>query len=455
MASRLLASLRSTTLRFVVLFFACQVLLTGGALLFIAKASEAALEREQQGALGELRDGLLESFRAGGQPALARQIGLELEAVQPETLVLLLARADGAIVAGNLGAWPAPAPKAAGWRIIYLYRTGATRPEPMGIIATQLGDGSHLLTGHVLTGRLQMLTIYRQAVAWILLAAMIPALVLAALLARMIDRKVAAIAVTAEQVGSGALSQRVPVDGSGDSFDTLGQGVNRMLERIERLVGELRIVTDGLAHDLRSPITRLKSRIEQATLDVRDPQALATLEGVGKEADSLLAMLTTALQISRAEAGIGAASFGEVDVGLLLADLDEIYGPIAEDAGMTIAGSAATPLTARLHRELVSQALGNLIENAVKYAAGGSRIALEAERRDGALIIAVADDGPGIPEHLRAEALRKFGRLDPARSAGGAGLGLSLVEAVARLHGGSIALDDNRPGLRVTLRLPI
>ena len=181
--------------------------------------------------------------------------------------------------------------------------------------------------------------------------------------------------------------------------------------------------------------------------------ALDALEKVSVEAETLLAMLTTALQISRAEAGIGRERFVDTDVSAMLVDLVELYGPVAEDKGMVLSWNAPSELIVSLHRELIGQALGNLIENAIKYAQGGRKIALVATPATDGVTLSVADDGPGIPEARRADALKKFGRLDPARTISGSGLGLSLVEAVARLHGGDIALNDNAPGLKVVLTI--
>ncbi len=446
---------RSTTARFIALLFLSQLLLTGGILAFVQRSSEATLVDEQKELVTELRDGLVAGYREGGEGQLVKLIDARLQAVQTEVAVILLARADGTIVTGNLGAWPTIVPKSTPWKMIDLYRTSVDHPEPMGVIATLLPDGRHLLTGHVIDGQAKLAQLNQEARIGALLLAVPLALLMALVLGRIINRRVSAIASTAEAVGQGDLSHRVILDGSGDAFDSLGHGVNAMLERIETLVSELRIVTDGLAHDLRSPITRLKSTLERAIIDTDDPVALSALEKVSTESETLLAMLSTALQISRAEAGIGRERFVETDVREMLQDLAEIYGPVAEDQGMVLSSKAPAGLKLMLHRELISQALGNLIENALKYAQGGTRITLSAETAPNGIAFCVADDGPGIPEERRAEAQKKFGRLDPARNIAGSGLGLSLVEAVAKLHGGTIVLEDNAPGLKITLTIAV
>lgn len=447
------ALLRSTIARFILLLFLSQLALTGGVLYFVRQSSEATLLREQKELVVGIRDDLVAGYREGGERQLVELIGARLQAVETEVPVILLIRGDGTVLAGNLGAWPTVIPKPTTWKAVNLYRTSSQRPEPMGLIATSLPGGEFLLTGHVIDGSVRLKNLNREAMIGALLLTIPLALLLAVLLGRMINARVGRIAATAEAVGGGDLTHRVTLDGSGDSFDALGHGVNAMLDRIETLVGELRIVTDGLAHDLRSPITRLKSTLERAIIDTHDPVALGALEKVSVEAETLLAMLSTALQISRAEAGIGRDRFVETDVPAMLADLVELYGPVAEEQGMVLSCNTPGELTVSLHRELIGQALGNLIENAIKYAQGGRKIALAAiPARDG-VTLSIADDGPGIPEARRSEALKKFGRLDPARTISGSGLGLSLAEAVARLHGGDMALEDNAPGLRVVLTI--
>jgi signal transduction histidine kinase len=250
------------------------------------------------------------------------------------------------------------------------------------------------------------------------------------------------------------LSQRVAIGDGDDALARLGRALNAMLDKIEALVMELRLVTDGLAHDLRSPVTRLQAVIERAAASADDREARAALETAQLEAEGLQAMLTAALQISRAEAGIGRDRMVPVELSTVLDDLAEIYGPIAEDKGFTLTAHAQPGLVLPVHRELLGQALGNLVENALRHAEGGSRIDLAARSEGETIVVSAADNGPGIVADRRQEALRRFGRLDPSRHATGSGLGLSLVEAAARLHGGRVELDDAGPGLLVRVILP-
>lgn len=444
---------RSTIARFVGLAFLCQFLVAGGALLFVQQASQRTVMAAERQATEALRDELLSSYQQDGEAALARQIALRLKGAGGESLAILLATPDGRPIAGNLGAWPATVPERANWHMIELYRLGRDQPDPLGIATLRLPDGDRLLTGVTLASSLHLRGIYEEAISIAFLVSLALTLGIAIVLGRILARQVSGIAATANDVAVGALHRRVETDGSGDAFDRLGQSINAMLERIDELVGQLRIMTDGLAHDLKSPVTRLISVVEQASARTQDEGALDALESVRREADTLQTMLATALLISRTEAGVGAGMMRETDVGALLQDLAEVYGPLVEDSGFTLTVEAPDGILFPLHRELISQALGNLVENALKYAAGGDHIALCAGLGDDVLTLRVCDNGQGIPPERRAEALKRFGRLDPARGKPGSGLGLSLVEAVARLHHGELELGDGAPGLHVALRL--
>lgn len=445
---------RSTTTRFVLLAFLLQLPITGGVLFFAQHRSEQALVAAQQGWVEELRRELLIAHQETGPAGLARAIDERIRSVRGDLAVILLADANGRRIAGNLSAWPPVLPDQTPWRTTDLYRVGSNRSEHIGASTMLMPDGTQLLTGRVIDADSHLTSINREALIAALIMGLLLTMLSAILLARIVSRQIDRIVRTAGAISEGALQDRVPIDGSGDAFDALGVAINTMLDRIGSLVSELRLTTDGLAHDLRSPVTRLTSVLERAMLETSDPQASAALEKVALEAETLLGMLTTALLISRTEAGLGREAMVEISLDTLLRDLVEVYGPLAEDGGFMLEAEAAPGVGARLNRELVSQAISNLIENALKYAEGGTRITLSAIAVDGVLQLAVADNGPGIAEARRGEAMRRFGRLDPARQASGSGLGLSLVEAVARLHGGTIALEDNGPGLRVVITLP-
>lgn len=443
---------RSAITRLLLLLFALQLAVSALVLGYAYLASARAVEREERAAVAGLRDDLLAEWRGGGEPALARLIATRLATPGADLVALLVGR-DGRPLAGNLDAWPATVVADTDWRVITLYRRNGLTPEAMGVAARLLPGGARLLAGRAIDGNFRLAAINARALTAALLIAAPLAWLMSALLGRVINRRLDAIATTAVAVADGDLARRVPRDRSGDAFDALGAGINAMLARIETLVAELRIVTDGLAHDLRSPLTRLTSMLERARADTRDPAALAALDGVAAEAEQLLTMLATALQISRAEAGIGRDRFADTDIDALVADLAELFEPVAEDAGIALTAEA-TAGHVRVHRTLTQQALTNLVENALKYADGATTIRLSARRDGDSLVLSVADNGPGIPADRRDEARRRFVRLDPARHVAGSGLGLALVDAVARLHGGALTLADDGPGLRAELTLP-
>lgn len=434
------------------MIFVLQLLAAGSVLLYARYAISSRFTHDQQVIVSELESDFRAWHRNGGDTAVAEEIERRLNSLKGENIVVLLVDANAQRIAGNLESWPTVVPWTTPWRTIELYRIGSASAERLGIRATTLPGGSHLLTGRVIENDLRLRAISEYAILAAFILALPLALLAAAIVSRLIDQRIVGIADTATAVGDGDLSRRVPRTGSGDSFDLLSEKVNAMLARIELLVRELRIVTSGLAHDLRSPIVRLTATLEEAATEVRDPAAIKAIARVSIEAENLMSMLSTALQISQAEAGIGRNRFVDVDVAEMLADIAELYEPALEAEGLAIHVSVPS-IRFRLHRELISQAIGNLVDNAMKYADGASRIDITAHLKESQLEITVADNGTGIAIDDRAAALRRFGRLDPSRHTSGAGLGLALAEAVARLHDGTITLGDNQPGLRVTLAL--
>ena len=451
----LLRSLKSTTGRIALVFFLAQSALVGAALLFMNSVTANVIDNGAQDYAQELRADISDSFRVSGVAGATVAVDKRLEAFGRRDAVIAFAAHDGRMIAGNLPRWPEGIGPNTRWRSIRLYRAGAAESELMGVTAGDLPQGYRLLTGQVMEGEDRLTHASEVAFLTALAAGLVLALIASFGFARLIGRRIARIASTAQSVAIGDLSQRVAHDGTGDAFDRLAEAINTMLTRIEALVTELRLVTDALAHDLRSPVGRLRATIERATRSTRDAVALEALGSVADEADRLLRMLTAALQISRAEAGLGSEQFSDFDAAAMLADLAEVYGPVAEEQGFVIETRIPATASIHAHRELLGQALANLIDNALKYAVGGSRVVLELTTTATSVSIAVSDNGPGIAPDRRAEALRRFGRLDPARQTGGAGLGLSLVATVAHLHGGTLTLKNAAPGLRAELDLPV
>lgn len=432
-----------------------QLASVGLALLVMHGFTQRALTNEAQNFVSELHQDLSDEYRQGGLRGARAAIAERIGPLGRRDSVIALRAPDGTVIAGNLDDWPATLGDHESWRLISLYRSRASNAELIGLTTSAFPGGYRLLVGEVMADEVRLRQTSETAFIVALLLGMVISSLGAWLFARFIGKRVAAIADAAEQVSKGDLSHRIAADESGDAFDRLAHGINAMLARIDVLVSELRLVTDSLAHDLRSPVSRLKAMVERAITSTRDTAALEALGTVSEEADRLQNMLTTALQISRAEAGLGRDQFREFEAGTLIADLVEVYGPLAEDCGFEIVFADAVSVTVSAHRELLGQAIANLIDNALKYAIGGNRITLQLAASSELVTISVTDNGPGIPAAQRDEALRRFGRLDAARQAGGAGLGLPLVSTVAHLHGGQLTLADAAPGLRAVMSLPI
>jgi signal transduction histidine kinase len=425
--------LRSSHIRFLGLILLLELLFGAALLLSVTQLVRADLNAADAAIATEARDTLLAIGRDQGDQSLISAI---TDRANEDDGIILFADKSGKRIAGNLAVWPPTIAASTSWATASLYRIGDTQPGPFGITATRLPDGRRLLVGERTDDSDQMRQTVESALLTGLLMALPLAVVGAWLVVNIIDRRIAHIAATAAGVGAGDIERRVPLDGSGDSFDTLGRTINAMLDRIGELLAELRVVTDSIAHDLRSPLTRLRARIDRA-METEDPVALrGAIDGISREADQLLAMLATALEISRMEAGIGRNRIVPTDVHAMLVDICELYEPLVEEQGRTLSVSGEAALSAPVHRELLGQALSNLIDNALKYSVGAMRLYVLEE--EGVLVIGLADEGPGIAEGREAEALRRFGRLDAARGIAGAGLGLSLVAAVAHMHGGRI-----------------
>ncbi|WP_267435590.1 ATP-binding protein [Sphingomonas sp. GM_Shp_1] len=439
--------LRSTTLRFALLVFALQLVGAGAMVAMVRHLTRSEIAAQAEDAASDLRDELSGMWATGGSAAVRAAVDRRLNTDRLPQSVILLTDPRGRFVAGNIADWPPNVP-APGVATIEIFRIGHSQPERMRVMATRLPDGSRMLAGHVVESELRVALAMEEAMAVGMAAAIVLAALAAWAAARMIEARLEGTVATAHAVAGGDLSRRVQRNGGDDAFDSLAQAVNAMLDRIALLMTELKVATDGLAHDLRSPLTRLRATLDRAMAECRDENARIAVARALDEGDRLLAMLDTALRISRAEAGLGRDAFVQTDLAEMIRDVADMFEPLAEDRGMTIRAEGAETLVGTVHRELLGQAVANLIDNALKYGAG-----LITVRVEPGPVLTVADDGPGIPPERREEALKRFGRLDAARTESGAGLGLSLASAVAHLHGGSLALEDNAPGLMVRMTL--
>ncbi len=397
--------------------------------------------------------GLAEQYRTQGLPRL-RQVIEQRSAAQPHRAsIYLLTDPAGRWVAGNIDRWPDATPGEGGWMTFPVaVQPDGLHTENRRAVAQsfRLRGAYRLIVGREVEERLQLQTKIKQALSWGLGLTLLLGLVGGLLMSRGLLRRVDTINRTTEQIMAGDLSQRIAIKTSrGDEFDQLAGNLNAMLEQIERLLNGMRQVTDNIAHDLRTPLNRMRSRIEVALLSDDDKETLQpVLEQTLKDAETMIGTFNALLDIARAEAGSERAAFETVDLTAIINDIVDLYQPLAEDRGQVIETSITPNQRLNANRHLLSQALANLLDNAIKYTPEGGRISVEVV--DGPTIT-VADTGPGIPETAHHQVLERFVRLDETRGTPGSGLGLSLVGAVAKLHSAILRLEDNQPGLRVVL----
>jgi signal transduction histidine kinase len=423
-------------------------------LSFIYWSTAGLIERQTDETVQAEIRGLAEQYRDEGlvrlMELIARRSGPE---GSPENVYLLTGPGLQPL-AGNLTGWPRDAVAEDGWMEVSLGR----QDDPTGTAhiirgrAFELAGGYLLFVGRDTVERGDFRSIVAGALAWSVLPALLLGLVGGALIARYSLSRVDAVRAASEDIVRGDLSRRVPLTGSGDEFDRLAGTINDMLARIETLMGGMRLVTDSLAHDLRSPLTRARSAIEMALRQHADAETYRqALEQTAAELETILRTFEALINIAQAEAGLNRLTLMGLDLSALARDLLEVYQPIAEEAGLELSGEIAADIVIHGHRQLLGQALANLLDNAIKYSAPGGRITLELAASEKGATLAVTDNGPGIPEEQRERVLQRFVRLDDSRGTPGSGLGLSLVAAVAKLHDVDLELVDNDPGLRVTL----
>lgn len=436
---------RSAHFRFLLLIVVIELCLAGAMLAVVARQLHNAIDARDESVTSQLLDDLVDQASSSSSPEFQRSLATRLKGMRGRGDILALADEQGRILIGNVRAIPKALGTDSGPRWLVVDAGGDSNRRRYFIGVRTVHPGYHLLVGHASERSEGLRGAITDAALSSLLAALPLALLGAWLAIRVIEGRVERVSATAAAVAEGRLSERVPLDGSGDSFDKLGAGVNAMLDRIGALVEELRILSDSLAHDLRSPIMRLRARIDTALSNpYEDADWPEVLGAIGLEAQRLQAMLSNALEISRAEAGLARRQMAEQDLGVLIADIADLYEPLVEESGRSLLLDLAQSCRALVHREMLTLAISNLIDNALKY--GSGTILLSVARREGEAAICVADEGEGIADDQLPVALSRFGRLDNARSKEGAGLGLALVEATVRMHGGHLRFhrEDGR-----------
>ena len=420
--------------------------------------------------VGEISD----IFGRRGLLGLVRTI--ENRALRPGANLYLVTTPNGQAIAGNVGSLAPGVMGTTGWsETAYRRLDDQDNADHRALVhVTQLSSGFRLLIGRDLEERRRLFGIVAKAAQWSILVVVVLGIGGGIFVARRVLRRIDAMTGTTQRIMAGDLSGRLPVGRSGDELDRLAGNLNAMLERIEALMTGLKEVSDNIAHDLKTPLTRLRNRAEEALAkSATEAEYRAALERTIEESDGLIRTFNALLMIARAESGQARGNMDDFDAADVAQGIQELYEPLAEDNGLTLHVKTEQ---AGLHgnRELISQALANLVENAIKYgqpapalqplsaeatsaeAVGnsGKDILIEARRDGDQVLLSVTDHGPGIPEADRAHAVERFVRLEASRTQPGSGLGLSLASAVATLHGGALTLSDAHPGLRATLALP-
>ncbi|MBV7516007.1 HAMP domain-containing sensor histidine kinase [Ensifer sp. ENS12] len=464
--SKLRVLFRTTAVRlsalYLILFSLCAAFLV----FYVTGMSERLLQQQTRDAVTAEVAQIEQVYNRAGMNGLLRS--LERRARQPGANLYVIAGPSGEILAGNVASLEPGLLDSEGWTerpFAYQRYTDETKKDSHVALAhvLVLDNGLRILVGRDLQEPQKFRALVRQALMVALGVMGLGALVIWFGIGRNALKRIDRMSEASTKIMAGDLSQRLPMSGSGDEFDRLSESLNAMLGRIEKLNEGLRQVSDNIAHDLKTPLTRLRNKAE-AALALKGTSQRGALEEIIGESDQLIRTFNALLMISRVEAGSSAAEMSEVDLSEIVSDCVELYEPVAEDVGLKLEAEVIKNVGISGNRELIGQALGNLIDNAIKYADGADNplIKVSLEKRDGYVLLSVADHGPGIPAAMHDEVVKRFVRLDESRSKPGTGLGLSLVEAVMETHHGSLRLADTEPaagdggkGLTVQMVFPM
>ncbi|NDV87799.1 HAMP domain-containing protein [Aurantimonas aggregata] len=456
--ARLKALMRMTAVRlsavYLLLFAVCAVVLV----FYVTATASNILKSQSRAAIAEEISELAVIYETAGIIGLVRTI--DRRARQPGASLYLATDATGRIIAGNVESLQAGVLDKGGFtENVFGYERFADNAEDRYHIAVaevvSLPNGMRILVGRDQTEQERFRQVVRSALTLALALMGAAALLAWVFVGRRALQRLDRMSAASNRILAGDLTERLPVTGAGDEFDRLSENLNRLLARVALLQEGLRQVSDNIAHDLKTPLTRLRNRAE-AALGGGVPRE--ALEGMIGEADQMIRTFDALLMISRVEAGSHPVLKDRIDIATIVADVCELYEPLAEEVGARLIVDAPSPVPALVSRELIAQALSNLIDNSLKYAVGEGRpttVTIRLSASEGNCVLSVADDGPGIPADQHERVLERFYRLDQSRTMPGSGLGLSLVQAIARVHDGELALEDAAPGLRVVLVFPL
>jgi signal transduction histidine kinase len=444
---------RSAGFRFGIVYAMLLAVSATALALFLWWATAGLLDRQTEAAINADAQGLSERWADGGLPALVVTIEDRLAQNIDDDAIYLLTDPAMKRIAGNLASWPPMVTDTGPWYELPVMRAG------MKSLATvqryELPGGFHLLIGRDVQVRAQLRKMLTDALLWAAIVVILMATIGALVIRSLFRRTLANISATSIAIAGGDFAQRVRLTGRGDEFDQVAEVINDMLDRIGRLMDGVRQVSNAIAHDLRTPITRARTRLEDAALHAETADDLrAAIERATMDLDSIVSVFQALLRIAEIEAGSRRSSFARVDLAPLLAEVVDLYDAVAEERGITLRLDTPEAVPAFGDKAMLQQAVANLVDNAVKFSPDNGTVRLTASI-SAMILIAVQDSGPGIALEDREKVTDRFYRGEAARSTPGSGLGLSLVLAVAQLHGGLLRLEDARPGLRAILSLPL
>jgi signal transduction histidine kinase len=445
--------LHSAGVRFAAIYALLLAISAAALALFLWWATAGLLDRQTEAAIQADVQSLSERFAAGRLPALALTIEDRLTQNVEDDAIYLLVDQAGRRIAGNLEHWPQSVEESGALYELPVERAGV---RSLALVESYpLPGGLRLLIGRDIQVRAHLRSLLTDALLWALLVVLAMASFGALVVRSLFRRTLANVSATAAAIAAGDFTQRVRLTGRGDEFDQLAETINDMLDRMARLMEGVREVSNAIAHDLRTPITRARARLEDAAAHAGSVTELrGAIERATADLDGIVAVFQALLRIAEIEAGSRRSAFARFDVAPLLADVAEFYGPVAEEKGIALSVDAPTRLPIHGDRELIQQAVANLVDNAVKFSRPGDAVRISAAVSPDGVEISVADQGPGIPEADLVRVTERFFRGEIARNTPGSGLGLALVQAVALLHGGSLRMADAGPGLAAIIALP-
>ena len=395
--------------------------------------------------------GLQEQFNERGPERLAQVIEARILANPEGDAIYLLADAELQKIIGNLDQWPRK--RAAAGEDVFIFATTNANGDEI-LVRAQIfvpNRDLRLLVGRNVRALDQLSRLFDRTLFWALGVTLALAFIGGLLMSGNVLRRVNEINATSRQIMQGNLSQRISNSGTGDEFDELARNLNAMLDQIESLMGSIQHISDNIAHDLRTPLTRLRNRLEDLHRDATDEDEKAEIDACLDDADALLATFSSLLRIARIESGTYETNLDPVDLSKSARDAYDLYKALADEKSIILSCDAPGINRVNGDRNLIFQALTNLLDNAIKYTPHGGKVGITVAKAPGTVVLTVTDSGPGIPEDMREKVLQRLFRLDKSRSKPGAGLGLSLVQAIALRHKAKLVLEDNAPGLRVKL----